>query len=100
MYVLLNENVWILITISLKFVPIWQYSSTGSDNGMAPNRRQAIIWINADPIHWRIYAAIGEDELILFLGAQLQYTKIALIARFMGPKWDPPGSCRPQVGPM
>ena len=30
---------------------------------MAPNRRQAIIWTNADPIHWRIYAALGGDEL-------------------------------------
>ena len=29
------------------------------DNGLAPNRRQAIIWSNADPIHWRIYAALG-----------------------------------------
>ena len=26
-------------------------------------RRQAIIWTNADPVHWRIYAALGEDEL-------------------------------------
>ena len=34
--------------------------STGLDNGLAPNRRQAIIWTNADPIHWRIYAALGE----------------------------------------
>ena len=25
---------------------------------------------------------------------------ITQIARFMGPTWDPPGSCRPQVGPM
>ena len=24
----------------------------------------------------------------------------ALIARFMGPTWDPHGSCRPQIGPM
>ena len=24
----------------------------------------------------------------------------AQIARFMGPTWGPPGSCRPQVGPM
>ena len=31
----------------------------GLDNGLAPNRRQAIIWINADLIHWRIYAALG-----------------------------------------
>ena len=27
-------------------------------------RRQAIIWTNADPIPWRIYAALGGDELI------------------------------------
>ena len=26
--------------------------------------RQAIIWNNADPIHWRIYAALGGDGLI------------------------------------
>ena len=24
----------------------------------------------------------------------------SLIARFMGPTWNPPGTCRPQVGPM
>ena len=41
----------ILIKISLNFVP----------NGL--NRRQANIWINADPIYWRIYAALGGDEL-------------------------------------
>ena len=35
----------------------------GLDNGLAPYRRQAIIWTNADPIHWRIYAPLGGDEL-------------------------------------
>ena len=30
---------------------------------MSPVRRQAITWINADPVHWRIYAALGGDEL-------------------------------------
>ena len=24
----------------------------------APNKRQTIIWTNADPIHWRIYASL------------------------------------------
>ena len=37
----------------------WQWSSIGLDNGLAPNRRQAIIRTNADPIHWRIYVALG-----------------------------------------
>ena len=36
---------------------------TGSGNGLAPMRRQAIIWINAYPVHWRIYAALGGNEL-------------------------------------
>ena len=34
--------------------------SIGSDDGLAPIRRQALIWTNADPVHWRIYAALGE----------------------------------------
>ena len=46
--IFLNENVLIAIKISLKFVPKGpeQYSSICSDNGLAPSRRQAIIWIN------------------------------------------------------
>ena len=39
-------------------------TSIGLVNGFAPNRRQAIIWRKADPIQWRIYAALGGDELI------------------------------------
>ena len=37
----------------------WQYVGIGSGNGFAPNRRQAIAWTNADPVHRRIYAALG-----------------------------------------
>ena len=38
-------------------------TSTGLDKDLAPNRRQAIIWANADPIYWRINEAQGGDEL-------------------------------------
>ena len=47
--IFLNENAWILLKISLKFVPkvrIDTNSSIGSDNGLAPARRQAITWTN------------------------------------------------------
>ena len=57
----------ILIKIPLKFVPkcpVDNKPSIGLDNGLALNRRQAIIWTNVAPIHWRIYAAPGGDELI------------------------------------
>ena len=43
----LDENLWIPIKISLKFLPKDQhYSNIGSDNGLAPTRWQAIIWTN------------------------------------------------------
>ena len=45
--------------------------SIGSGNGLAPNRRQTIIWTNADSVHWRIYAGLGGDELLL--GDQFWY---------------------------
>ena len=47
--IFLYENAWIPIWISLKFVPkgpINNIFSTGSDNGLAPTRRKAIIWTN------------------------------------------------------
>ena len=60
----MNEKFCILIRISLKFVPKGpndklQYVSFGSGAGLVPNRRQAIVWSNADPIHRRIQAAVG-----------------------------------------
>ena len=66
-YIFLNENVLILIKNFLEVCSQWsnyRYASIGSDNGLTPTRRQAIIWTNADPIHWRIHAALGGDELI------------------------------------
>ena len=32
-----------------------QQASIGSVNCLAPNRRQATTWTNADPVHWRAY---------------------------------------------
>ena len=48
--IFLNEIVFISIIISLKFIPNGPISnsSIGSDNGMAPNRRQTIIWTKDD----------------------------------------------------
>ena len=44
--IFLNENVWVLIKISqvCSQGSNQQYSSIGSDNGLAPPRRQAIVW--------------------------------------------------------
>ena len=61
--IFMNEKFCILIQ-SFSWVSNWQYGSISSSNGLAPNRRQAITWANADPVHWRIYATQGGDELI------------------------------------
>ena len=51
----MNEKFCILIKISLKFVAKGPVDS---------NAALVIIWNNAVPIHWRIYVALGGDELI------------------------------------
>ena len=56
----MNEELCILIKISLKFVP----KGTIDNKSMlvrivAWRWRGDIIWTNADPVRWRIYAALG-----------------------------------------
>ena len=79
--ILVNENLCILIKISVKFFfqdSDWQQSSIGLDNGLAPNRRQAINWIDSDPIHWRIFAALGGNELMIYTQSHIYLmTKVA-----------------------
>ena len=51
---------WILFYFGSNFTEICsqrsnqQFASIGSDNGLAPNRRQAIIWTNDGLVYWRI----------------------------------------------
>ena len=54
-----KKNVWIEIKIC-SCGSNWQTVRIGSGNGLESIRRQAIIWTNADIIHWRINAALGE----------------------------------------
>ena len=49
-----------------------------SGNCLAPNRRQAFPWNNADPVHWRKYEALGG-------GGELKY--IMEIHYNAGGKW-------------
>ena len=55
------------LQILLKFCSLEsnrQNSIIGSDNGLVPNRRQAIILTNNGLGFWRIYASLGLNELI------------------------------------
>ena len=56
-----NENISISIKISLKFVVRVQ-SSIGSNNGLLPSRRQAIIWTNDGIVYWCIAMVILERQ--------------------------------------
>ena len=62
--IFVNEKFFFLILIK-KFTEDcslgsnWQYHSIGLDNGLAPNRQQAIIWTNSDQTNWRVYAVLG-----------------------------------------
>ena len=40
-----------------------QTANSGSDNGLVPNRWQAIIWTNDGPIYCHIYVSLGLYEL-------------------------------------
>ena len=62
--IFLNIYCILFIPIWLKFVPRGSIDHD-SGNGLALNRRQAIIWTDACLTHWRIYAALGGDELHL-----------------------------------
>ena len=60
------RNGCILIQISLKCVPgslNWKKVIIGSNNGLAPNRCQAITWTNDDKILWHHMVSLGHNEL-------------------------------------
>ena len=44
--------------------PNWQYTSIGSDDGLAPIKRQNILWTNDGLVYCRIYVSFGLEELI------------------------------------
>ena len=60
--IFLNENICISIKLSLKFVPKGPVNNIVSNNGLAPTRRQTIIWTNDGLRYRRIYASLGLNE--------------------------------------
>ena len=83
--IFLNENVWISINIHWSYLPgsNWQYTSVGSDNDLAPTRRQAIIWTNDGQVSWRIYATLGLNALISGKAPHHQISRNLEAARYM-----------------
>ena len=59
--------------------------------------QRTITWPNADPDLWCRIALLFKRTAFLYTPVLKNISKIA---KFMGPTWGPPGSCRPQVDPM
>ena len=57
------EKFCILIRISLKFVPKGLIDNMSALVQVMAWCLTAITWTNDDPVHWRIYAALGGDKL-------------------------------------
>ena len=62
--IFLKENAWILLKISLNFVPKGSINNIpSSDDGLAPIRRQDIFWTDDGPVNRCICASLGLNEL-------------------------------------
>ena len=57
--IFLNENIWIVMKISLKFV---HRGPIDNMTAMAPNRRQVIIWTNDELGYRHVSASLGLNE--------------------------------------
>ena len=97
---------WKCLNFKWNFIEIcslgssWQYGSMVSDNGLAPNRRQAIIWSNADPIHWHIYAALVGDELSIIWSLILSAFNLQESGFFRSASLNPGRTWRRQLAPF
>ena len=55
-------------------VPCWQYAIIGSENGLAANRRQIIIWNNYVLFYWRIYTRSQCVNSVKLIRAMLRFS--------------------------
>ena len=83
-YIFLNENGRILIEICSQNSN-WQYTIIGSYNGLAPERRQAIIWTNAGIL---LIGPLGThlSEIVIEIHT-LSFKKMYL--KMLSAKWQP-----------
>ena len=75
--IFLNENMWILINISLKFVSMRPINNLPTLVQKMAWRWQAIIWTNDCTVYWRINASLNLNELkVMFTSWSFLFTMI------------------------
>ena len=75
--IILNDDVCILIKISLEFVPMCSIGSIGSGNGLVPsgNKPLPITWANVEPDLWcHIISSLGHNELSMSCSPRIHFT--------------------------
>ena len=65
--IFLHENCCIHCTEICSQYSKYKFATIGSDNGLVPNRQQAIIWTNDGLVNWNIYASQSLEELSAIL---------------------------------
>ena len=96
-----NINIW---NILLVWLPLWWKMVNShwmrnllSSDCFLINLLKEYLTLYGSLHYWEThYKLIRSKAFVVFQGPPVR----AQIAKFMGPTWDPPGSCRPQVGPM
>ena len=97
-WIFLNENTWISIKIEVcSQGSNQQYSSIGSDYGLALVRWQTIIWTNEGLVYWCKYVSLCLNELIYcvsHLARSIHFRKHQNIFEFsiIPQPWDGAGS--------
>ena len=85
---------WLKFNWSLFLRVSWQYHSIDLDNSLGPNRRQAIIWINAEPFYLRIYATLYRGRWVNSWGHRTRlkmktiFPAIGILIRKIRRSWD------------
>ena len=73
----MNDDVCILIKISLEFVPMCSIGSIGSGNGLVPSgdKPLPITWANVEPDLWcHIISSLGHNELSMSCSPRIHFT--------------------------
>ena len=65
----------------------WQYGSIGEDNGLAPKRRQAIIWTSVGMFYWHIYKSLGRNGLSSAYGTLIGHSKFNMWGKGACAEW-------------
>ena len=58
--------------------------------------KYGICWVQSLHCYMQYHVTLNREPMLL----QIVLLYISQIAKFMGPTWGPPGTCRPQLGPM